>query len=615
MKILKVRLSQRKVRAAARKEAYMKLFESWTFSLPLPEPAKKLAEAEGTKMSVDEKRCSMYNDKKAAKKATLHGPTLRALNGLDQVLNDAKGALGIQMDSAGHVLHYFMECDRYGGRYGLMYNPANGEMLQIENPSAGAIVPDTVGQGSGDGKYLLLMMAFASLLIQGVIYDDEFERWFSVYCSHRGVADAEFLNAAYICCDNLYRRMMALKIPCSRQIQDDGVVGRIEESDLDLYRPNQTVCGEFRIFKPEACQDGEANVTGFKTVGDVMKTYCRGLPLTEEERERIPDIPEHYLVSKDAENILRKITRTNMRVFMLRGEAGTGKTTTVQIIAKCLGLPYYYFCCGEGTEETDLISSYLPNTGKPEQEETVDADWMDFMMDPAGVLCGLTGMYEEGLDMQTAFSRLLQEVYAKGQKAAEDRKDFILVESDLIKGCRRPSVVEIQEPTVIGRPGTLVKLNSLLDGCSAVTLSNGEVVQRHPDTVIILTTNTAYNGCRPMNQSVLSRLNLLIDEDSLTAQDMVKRAMARTGCTDEGKLLSMAEMMLELKKNFSDVIAIGGICGYREYEDWVSAWSESGDMLAELRSAVISKMTDQTETQQEILSYAKTMKKMERVAA
>jgi len=96
---------------------------------------------------------------------------------------------------------------------------------------------------------------------------------------------------------------------------------------------------------------------------------------------------------------------------------------------------------------------------------------------------------------------------------------------------------------------------------------------------------------------------------------MVKRVIARTGCKEEEKLLSMAEMMLELKKNFSDVIAIGGICGYREYEDWVSAWMESKDMLAELRSAVVSKMTDQAETQQEILSYAKTMKRMENVAA
>lgn len=574
-----------------------------------------LADAECTKVSMAAKRCSIFNDKKAAKKATLHGPTLRAFNRLDEIMNQEKGALGVQMDSTGHVLHYFLEYDRPASRYGLMYNPANGEMRQIEKPPTGAVVPDTVGKGSGDGKYLLLMAAFASLVPQGAVYDGELDLQFSNYCRLRGMADPAFLDAAYICCDNLYRRLMGLKIPCCREIQDEGIVGRVEECDLDLYRPNQTICGEFRIFKQEDHRSGKRKEAGLKTVGDVMETYNRGFPLTEEEKSRIPDIPEHYLVSEDAENILRKITRTNMRVFMLRGEAGTGKTTTVQIIAKCLGLPYYYFCCGEGTEETDLISSYLPNTGKSEQKDMLDADWMDFIMDPAEVLCSLTGNYEDDLDMQTAFSKLLQEVYEKGQKAAEERKDFILVESDLIKGCRRPSVVEIQEPTVIGRPGTLVKLNSLLDGCSAVTLSNGEVVYRNPDTVIILTTNTAYNGCRPMNQSVLSRLNLLIDEDSLTAQDMVKRAMARTGCADEEKLLSMAEMMLELKKNFSDVIAIGGICGYREYEDWVSAWMESKDMLAELKSAVVSKMTDQAETQKEILSYAETMKKMEDVAA
>ena len=72
-------------------------------------------------------------------------------------------------------------------------------------------------------------------------------------------------------------------------------------------------------------------------------------------------------------------------------------------------------------------------------------DWMDFIMDPAEVLYNLTGKYEEGLGMQEAFKKLLLEVYGKGrQKAAENQKDFLLVESDLVKGCRRPSVVEIR---------------------------------------------------------------------------------------------------------------------------------------------------------------------------
>ena len=87
-----------------------------------------------------------------------------------------------------------------------------------------------------------------------------------------------------------------------------------------MYRPNVTICGAFQIFRTEASKAGTAS-GNLKTVGDVMATYHMGKQLTEEDRKRIPDIPPHYLVSKDAENILRKVTRTDMRIFMLRGEA------------------------------------------------------------------------------------------------------------------------------------------------------------------------------------------------------------------------------------------------------------------------------------------------------
>ena len=112
-----------------------------------------------------------------------------------------------------------------------------------------------------------------------------------------------------------------------------------------------------------------------------------------------------------------------------------------------------------------------------------------------------------------------------------------------------------------------------------------------------------------MNQSVLSRLNLLIDEESLTEKEMAERAGIRTGCRDKKELLNMAKLLNGLKKNYADVIAAGGICGYREYEDWVRAWMESGDMGGELKSTVISKMTDQADIQTEILASARMMMK------
>ncbi len=59
-----------------------------------------------------------------------------------------------------------------------------------------------------------------------------------------------------------------------------------------------------------------------------------------------PSLPEDYLVSKEAEEILQMVDKTPARLFMLTGDAGTGKTTDARMIAQILGLPYYVFTCG-----------------------------------------------------------------------------------------------------------------------------------------------------------------------------------------------------------------------------------------------------------------------------
>ena len=55
------------------------------------------------------------------------------------------------------------------------------------------------------------------------------------------------------------------------------------------------------------------------------------------------------------------VTHTPARLFMMTGEAGTGKTTDVRMLAQILGLPYYVFTCGPGTDELELLASTVPN--------------------------------------------------------------------------------------------------------------------------------------------------------------------------------------------------------------------------------------------------------------
>lgn len=580
-----------------------KLFEGWTFSLPLPNPLKMIAEEKGT-ITTRSDWCSVYNDKKRAKKSTLHGPTLRAMECMQEILRGENGACGLQTGKKGEVLNYLLEYGSREERTALLYNPANGTI------KGKSMLADMDGEsleetGKRSIKMILLMFVYASLEKEGSCYDEEFARYYSVYFDRKAAADDSLLQAAFICCDNIYRRLVGKKLPCNRRILDEQAIEVLETEQMEsgFYAADVVRCGVFHIFR----RNVSGNTDRCYSVLKAEQTYRQELELTEEERRRIPDIPEDFIVSEHAEDILRKVTRTGMRTFMIRGEAGGGKTTDVKIVAKCLGYPYYSLCCSEGTEETDLVSSYVPNTKKAGADNRINITWNDFAMDPAGALYGLTGTYEEKITIENAFEKLLEEAFRQGEKKAEERKDFVMVESELVQGCRRPSVVEIQEPASIGRAGTLIKLNSLLDDCACVTLADGEVVYRHPDTIIILTTNAGYKGCRPMDQSVLSRMGKILDTEPLTVQGMVERVMVKTGCSNKELLTQMAEQMKLLQDHYGDVIAMGGVCGYREYEDWVTGWMESGDMMKEIRGAVVSKMTDQRQIQDEIMGSVRLM--------
>lgn len=76
------------------------------------------------------------------------------------------------------------------------------------------------------------------------------------------------------------------------------------------------------------------------------------------------------------------VINSPMRVFLSVGEAGTGKSTNAKIIAQLLGLPYYAFTCSEGTDEVDLVSSMVPNTGeRPGKIQIPMPTYQDLIMD------------------------------------------------------------------------------------------------------------------------------------------------------------------------------------------------------------------------------------------
>lgn len=149
-----------------------------------------------------------------------------------------------------------------------------------------------------------------------------------------------------------------------------------------------------------------------------------------------------------------------------------------------------------------------------------------------------------------------------------DNRKFLYQDTPLVQAIRNGGVVEIQEPTVVIQQGVLVALNSLLEE-GIINLPNGEVIKRHPDCVVILTTNQDYNGCRGMNQSFVDRC-VPIMCPTPTKEDMMQRVMKKTGEDDTELVSKMTEVVLRMKQYCSERGIEEGEVGYRCLERWVT---------------------------------------------
>lgn len=210
----------------------------------------------------------------------------------------------------------------------------------------------------------------------------------------------------------------------------------------------------------------------------------------------------------------------------------------------------------------------------------------------------LTGVENMAATSQDCMSVVLDRVTEKIQqltKNVENPKNggqsYRYVETDFIKALKNGFLVEIQEPSTIMQPGVLVGLNSLLEQSGSITLPTGEVIQRHPDAVVVVTTNISYEGCRGINQSVIDRMSLVRDVELPTPEVMVQRAMSVTGATDEYEVSKMVQVVNDLAEYCSKNSITDGSYGMRSLIDWIISSEITGDIYESAKYTIISKAT------------------------
>ena len=149
----------------------------------------------------------------------------------------------------------------------------------------------------------------------------------------------------------------------------------------------------------------------------------------------------------------------------------------------------------------------------------------------------------------------------------------------------------MQEPTTIVQPGVLVGLNSLLEQSGSITLPTGEIIERHPDAVVVVTTNVSYEGCRGLNQSVIDRMSLVRDVELPSPGVMAQRAMSVTGATDEYQISQMVQVVNDMAEYCRKSGISDGNVGMRSLIDWIISSEITGDIHESALHTIVSKAT------------------------
>lgn len=293
--------------------------------------------------------------------------------------------------------------------------------------------------------------------------------------------------------------------------------------------------------------------------------------LTEEEKKLIWQKPATHIES-DAEHricmeVKRNWIRNEMKItnILLEGDAGSGKTQLAKALSADFGLPYTKVTCFADMDKSDVLGSILP---------------------------------------------ILPE-----DSSSSGSVEYKYYPSEIVRAYENGWLLEIQEPTVIRDAAVLMALNSALEPDGSINLPT-RIVHRHPDFIAVITTNRGYNGCRPLNEALRDRIQHSEKMDLPEISVMVKRAAAKTGCTDDFLLNTFARAIVELDKT-AKANALKGVAGMRSYFFWIDAVIQNTDIMNALYHKVIYKITtdpDEISILEQALSASGTLSELKNLS-
>ncbi len=296
--------------------------------------------------------------------------------------------------------------------------------------------------------------------------------------------------------------------------------------------------------------------------------------------------------------------------FLMLGEPGSGKTTAARNVAGLLKIPYAALTCSANMDEDSLFGTLLPVTDDvAEKKEGATGDIKkilseiteeDLTFEPEMVAAKIGA---KGSTLKDILSAVLE---AGSNKSGSSDMEYHYVPSPVVEIYEHGGVLELQEPASVKDVSVLTALYNVLEPGSSMTTPTGRRINRHPNCVVIITSN---HEKRELSDAFVSRMFDSYRVDLPDRATMIKRVEKKTHFNDRKYLKLMADVIEELHEYRKVNAYSGGSCGMREFENWarkcqiaIAAGANLDlDLLKKLgETAVLNKTSQSDEDLEEI---------------
>ena len=275
-----------------------------------------------------------------------------------------------------------------------------------------------------------------------------------------------------------------------------------------------------------------------------------------------------------------------LKIFnvLLEGDAGSGKTELAKALSYQLQLPYTKVTCFADMDKSDVFGALLPVTENSEEDgELLEAIYQ------TESLQGVLDLIARHFSLTLLRLKKISSTGGTNRNSAENPVQYRFYPSEILRALEKKAIFWKYKnhcyPRCVGNGGSKLgfEANGMLNTPTGL-------VRRHPDSVVVITTNRNYQGTRPLNESLRDRMQHAEKMDLPPLEVMVRRGAAKTGYDQEEPLTIMGKA-IRLLEETAKANAIKGVAGMRSYFYWVNTLKQGQDPLTTLYPKVLYKLT------------------------